>query len=317
MGTKFTPKGQPNQYNESEKPQTSSTADTIDIDPESNRKIDFPDSKLNATADEQQAMAYVRALMHEASHAYRAMKGLHGSGLAGQIADEKNTRLLERKMLGQIAKATPSKGIKAEAADYIARIGSGVLQNKDVARSLVSGDGITYLEKYYVDEALGPLLAAYEGDTSSAVAVLAGLKHPSLVSPKTAAAFHDALLALIPEASLPQSKGPTGPPKGPKGPEPSTRLPISPATRELLVEILSNDKTTKELTEILAQAGKFAAEEQPLLHYALLLKAYEAKVSLKAEHEKASAHSGTDEANDLLDALAEKYLGRVKPYEAL
>jgi len=313
-GTMFIPAGELYQWRYGEEATARRDLDIIHIDPSSNPKMQNPDPSSKASGEEQLAMAVVGALVHETAHAYRHVSKVVGSGMSGFIADEKATRLKERDVLKQISKASASKGIQEEASTYIKTIGTG-LSDRAVALSITSGDHLTYLEKYYVEQAIGLFSGKFEASDQKAVPGLDKLEHPSVVTSKTLDSFKrrvGKLMNDLPterEFIVDKVKG-----------DPEVRtIPalISEQGRTLLRDVLSGHNSFKDLTDAMEKGKKLSSAERSLLFYVILLESYAIKGALKAEHEQSTLDPKSKEHRTFCDQLARKYLGRIQPYDGL
>ncbi len=320
--------------------------DVIFIDPGAYPKISFADPAAKATADEQRAVAFVRALIHESIHAYRHVTGATGTGLSGALTEERTTRLYERAVVKEIGDHSKSAGVKSEADASIAQyVGTGKLSDVEVALSLVSGDRVTYLEKYYLDKATRLLDEKYETSRSD-LPELERLDDPTTVSLDSADPMAKNVEDLLGDLSkvkpapkeeapppedttqpetTPPSKGRAQPRKKaaktakpkPKKKEPPPWV-LGGGTKADLTTLLESFQSLDKLTSAAKSAKKLAhKEERALYFYVLLLKTREISVALGDAHEKSTLDTKSKEYRAFCDELAEKYFGVEKAYDSL
>jgi hypothetical protein len=329
-GSMFVTAGTPFPSHGPSGPAMHSIADTdiIFIDPSSDPKINYPDPASTATDDEQLAVAFVRVLLHEAAHAYRHIKGRGGTGLSGFLTDEKKTRLAERRMLKEIYNATGSAGVEEEIKDQVKRHGGmGDVTNLDVALSVVSGDHVTYLEKYHLDAAIESLYAKHSASRTDLVRGLSGLGDPDTLTLKNATAMKQSFKDLLDVVSKPKPapvEVTPDPPKDtakdtlkkdpPKKKEPPAWI-LGKGDKATLTALADDFKSLDELTAAVKAAGKLSAEAQALFYYVILMRATELRLELAAEHDKSTLDVKSKAYKKFCNDLAKKYLGLDKPYD--
>jgi hypothetical protein len=317
------------------------TEDMILIDASSSKKMFAYDDPAIAGLDEQRAVAFAEVLIHEAVHAYRRVLGLGGAGLKGFIKEERDTRLGARSVLLEVAKATKNKTIASEARAAADAAIAGGNTMAAVARSLASGDRVTYLEKFYLGRALDLLLPKYKPEGTDVEETLSG---PPPTWPELGDVEHlkKYLVAELVTLSSPKPKpeepsvapspefardaGSTGTKKSAPPPEkkapPKKKTPppwlLGASDKAALESLVVGEHT---LAELLTLEGKLAtvkgASERALYYYALIFRVREIFLRLADEHAKATLAPSSPAYAKLCTELALKYLGLKKAYDPL
>jgi hypothetical protein len=298
--------------------------DVIMLDYGVNRRMLERDPSQAASEDEQIAVAFVEALVHEAVHALRRASKLTKGGLKGSMEEELATRKKSSDILKEIQSGSSQKGIQQQAEGYIQDIGADSLTLKQVALSKVSGDKITYLESYYVDSATSEFFERYSNSKRDSIPELADLDHPSAVTSGVADEHLGKLRSLIEKHSerreilIDRDVSMTGvePPLRVK-----TLPPLPPVLNAhdvfRLSVLLAQTETLKDLVKEATSVKKFSPAGLALFYHVLLLKTSLIKESLQQEHQDSGLDPASKDYEKFCNELARKYLGETKPYDKL
>ena len=354
-GSMFVPKGQPFptlthfgfNTNPSVEVTERASKDLIFIDPSARPKINYPDTSSSAGADEQRAVAFADVLIHETIHAFRHAQGLSQGGLKGALTEELQTRLGTRKVLQELEKTTKNKDVASEAHAAAGAVTAGGVTLRDVAQSLVSGDSVTYLEKFYLDEATSVFLSGYAPEQTPAEHALGALWPPTSATLQRMPDIRSDFAKALGDLSTPKPKPPppapsppvtaappagsvtkTPPAKAPSAKRPAPKAPpakkVAPAwllgggdKRKL--EALMNDRLTLADLRIAERAARKLKgdAERALFYYVLLVRTRELAVTLAHEHEQATAAPGSKASTKLCTELAARLLGIKGAYNGL
>jgi hypothetical protein len=121
--------------------------DYIYIDAAHEKLLTYPPSPEIGLA------AYVSHYAHETAHAYRNALGVGGTTLNTHLDDEVETRKLEIKVLDQSVKATSQAARKKAFTEQSAKTKAQGLTRLRAGMSVVSGDEVSYLEKFHIGAA--------------------------------------------------------------------------------------------------------------------------------------------------------------------
>jgi uncharacterized protein DUF4157 len=322
-GMKFVPAGVPYRGSRDGKA-TAEELDVIMLDTSVNPRMRERDPLQPASEDEQVAVAFVDALVHEAVHAFRRVSKLSKGGLKGSIEEERATRKKSSAILKQISAGSAQKGIKEQAEGYIQDIAADTLTLKQVALSMVSGDEITYLESYYVDSAFGQFFEKYSNSKRDSIPELADLDDPSQVTSGGADEHASKLLSLIERHSEPREilvdrdasmTGVEPPLRVKKLPPLSPRFNAHDVFR--LTVLLAQTENLKDLASEATKVKKFSPAGLAVFYHVLLVKTSLIRERLKQEHKDSGLDPTSKDHEKLCNELARKFLGETKPYDKL
>jgi uncharacterized protein DUF4157 len=322
-GTKFVPAGAPYKVDPTGNAMTEGN-DVILLDTGVNPRMEKADPLRQASEDEQVAVAFVDALVHEAVHAFRRASKLTTGGLKGSMEEELATRKKSSAILKGIQSGSSEKGIQDEAEGYIKDIGADTLTLKQVALSMVSGDEITYLESYYVDSAFGQFFEKYSNSKRDSIPELADLDDPSQVTSGGADEHASKLLSLIERHSEPREilvdrdasmTGVEPPLRVKKLPPLSPRFNAHDVFR--LTVLLAQTENLKDLASEATKVKKFSPAGLAVFYHVLLVKTSLIRERLKQEHKDSGLDPTSKDHEKLCNELARKFLGETKPYDKL
>ena len=320
MGSKFVRAGMPFQTRRGEKAITDS-GDVMMIDQGGNPLMSGANPKLT---DEQVAVAFVDALVHETVHAFRRVSKLTKPGLKGSIEEELETRKKSGAILTDIASGSPKNAIKQEAERYIKAIQADTRSMKQVGLSIVSGDGITYVESFFVDVAFREFFDGYAKSKPDLIPGLTDLDHPSAVTPGAADDHAQKVRELIEKFSEPRDilvdRAPSVSDEL-KGVDPSPRVKTLPRILNVaesirVLDLIDRTMSLKDLSKEAKDITKLSPAGRAVFFHALLLKTSLIKATLKQEHEDGPDSTSKD-YEALCNELAKKFLGETKPYDQL
>ncbi|HEY7186786.1 MAG TPA: DUF4157 domain-containing protein [Vicinamibacterales bacterium] len=314
-GSKFIRAGTPFQISRTEQATTVSS-DVLMIDPTGNPLMSGADPSLT---DEQVAVAFVDALVHETVHAFRRVSTLTKPGLKGSIEEELETRKKSGAILTDIASGS-SKKIQQEAAGYIKGIQANTQSMKQVGLSIAS-DGLTYVEGFFVDAAFREFFKGYANSKPDLIPGLNKLDHPSTVSPGAAADQAQKLRELIEPRDVIVDRD-TSLREEMQGVQPRPTVKTIPprilGVSELVrvLDLIDRTASLKDLTKEAKDTAKLSPAGLAVFFHVLLLKTSLIKETLKQEHE-----DGPDVTDKTYEAfcngLATTFLGENKPYDQL
>jgi len=319
-GSKFVRAGMPFQTARTEKA-TIESSDVLMIDETVNPLMSGTDPSLT---DEQVAVAFVDALVHETVHAFRRVSNLTKAGLKGSIQEELETRKKSGAILTDIASRSPKKTIKQEAEGYIKAIQADTRSLKQVGLSIVSGDGITYVESFFIDLALREFFEGYAKSKPDLIPGLTDLDHPSSVTPGAAADHAQKVRELIEKFSEPRDilvdRAPSVSDEL-KGADPSPRLKTLPrilgvAESIRVLDLIDRTATLKDLGKEAKDITRLSPAGRAVFFHVLLLKTSLIKATLKQEHED-GPNSADKDYETFCNGLATTFLGETSPYDQL
>jgi hypothetical protein len=299
-GTEFLTRGTPFQWKEE---------DAVQVAPHSNIIfIDFPRSGNLFGSEPEQIAAFVSAIIHESNHAYDSIKTISGGGLAGELEEEQRTRKGEMKGMEQIKARAKDRDLIKEADKRIKQIGEGGLTKRKIAEDLVSGGKATYLESYYITQAIGEFTSQKERLAEkpgmSVSRVVTDLSHLETFTDRDFERYTYNTQSVILFSSPKTTR--------PSGDSPGTHSPIRRGNDLLLLDILDRPYTLQQLAEL--KPPRFTDEESFVYYHILLLKVYQIKIQVaKAWEEFAKAPDPTKRAKTI-ERNARESLGRSRGY---
>jgi len=319
-GMKFVPAGVPFRTTTTEKMATEG-GDVIMIDESVNPRMTAADPSFT---DEQVAVAFVDALVHEAVHAFRRVSKLTKGGLKGSIEEEFETRKKSAAILTEISTGSSQK-VKQEAEGYIKAIQADTRSLKQVALSIVSGDEITYLESFFVDSAFRQFFEKYAKSKPDLLPGLTDFDHPSAVTPGTADVHVQKVRELIEKFSEPRDvlidRLPSSLEES-RGVEPPLQVKTLPPLLKVaesvrLLDLLDRTGSLKDLSNESNDVKKFSPAGLAVFFHILLVKTSLIKESLKQEHQNSGLDVTSKDYEEFCNGLARKFLGETKPYDQL
>jgi len=289
-GTKFVPKGTEFQWKEELPVRVDEDTDTI--------FIDFYRPFIGGSAAEQ-TTTFVGGIVHEAIHAHNLrVTGTKPAGLPGHLREEKRTRETEIKALEEIIAKTKDLSLKSSLKEEVAKIRQSGLTDRAIAESMPSAGGATYLEAFYISQAVH----TFRDRADKARATVKKQNHTGfdalaeiLDLDETSMVVYSMNAALMVQWNQP---------------------PIRSSAAAKLVTLLNADRNLKQLTGT-SPSGLNSAERL-MLHHILLLKAYRIKLDVKREWDEfENTPAGGQDRDVFLQRIARDYLGQPNAYSRL
>jgi uncharacterized protein DUF4157 len=322
MGSKFVRAGIPFQTRKGEKATTDS-GDVMMIDQSDQTGNPLMSGADTSLTDQQVAVAFVDALVHETVHAFRRVSKLTKPGLKGSIEEELETRKKSGAILTDIASRSKDP-IKQEAQRYIKAIQADTRSMKQVGLSMVSGDGITYVESFFVDAAFREFFDGYAKSKPDLIPGLTDLDHPSAVTPGAADDHAQKVRELIERFSEPRDvlvdRAPSVSDEL-KGVDPSPRVKTLPRILNVaesirVLDLIDRTMSLKDLGKEAKDVTKLSPAGRAVFFHVLLVKTSLIKATLRQEHEDGPDGTSKD-FEAFCNELAKTFLGETRPYDQL
>ncbi|MDJ0752127.1 MAG: DUF4157 domain-containing protein [Ardenticatenaceae bacterium] len=246
--------------------------------------------------NEQQITTFAANIIHEASHAYNMrIAKVTGSGLQGLLKEESRTREAEIKALEEIKANTTDPALIAELDNQLNEIRTGGLTERKVAESVKSGGDLTYLESYYVMQAINRFTdrreEAREAVKKSGHDGFQGLANLKEFDEFNVQVYRYNVVFMIL----------------------NNKPPIRDSKVAKIEEFLGSKPTLKQLTD--ANSSGLNEGEKLMFNHVLLLEASVIEKAIQQDWEGFDPDSGN--AADMRAHIAAKYLGRPDVYESL
>jgi len=265
-----------------------------------------------------QTMAFVRVVVHEAAHAYRHIRSRVGAGLRGVLQDERQTRILESRMMAQVEQRAQG-ALLQEARQQRQLVGSTLI--RETAQDIVSGSGVSYVENYHINQTFRAVYPNYEQakrtDGARQIRGFSNLRSIEELGSRDYNTYRDAVRQMItnnsrrpPPTSRTTSDGPTSTPVEPQPSPPPT---ISSTASTTLLQLLNSSPNLAQLASRRPQG--LSDGETALFYYIVLLKIHHVKFRIAEEHRRNRRLTrGSPQHRQFLDRIARDYLGRPNAY---
>lgn len=287
-GTKFVPAGVSFAYMKEDKTKYLSEDKDLIF-------IDYKDPFIWGS-DPQQTVLFASGIIHEATHAYNTrITKVVRSGLRGLLQEEKRTRETEIKSLEEIKANTADHALLVELDKQIKDIRKKGLTERKVAESVKSGGSFTYLEHFFLKQAID----RFRGRRHKAWEAAKKAGHQGFQGVVSLRDF-DEINLLIYRYNVVQMVL-------------SNQPPIRSSKVPKIMEFLGANPNLMQLTD--ASDSGLNDGEKLMLNHVLLLEAYAIE---KAIREEWKAHESTSkDPNAVRKRIATKYLGRPNVYATL
>jgi hypothetical protein len=309
-GTKFVPANTPYQSSPEgpvQIPGLTAPADSHTI------FIDFYKSEIafySGATGPQQIAIFVRNLIHETAHVFNLVNRITTTGLTGALEEEQRTRKTELKGLEEIRRATKNPDLGKELSTRIAEAKAGPLTLAAIAEDLTQEGTETYLESYYLGQAVNSLTS--KRDAAREKVERAGLTGFGGLAPIEELSDFDFMIYNLNATFLINANARGFSAERDKS---GVKLPITNAHRLMLLKLLDPSLTLKQVTDV-ADTGLNDAEKL-MLYHVQLIQAYRVKTLVAREWAAFAKNPSPPASSAVADDNAKKYLGRPGAYAAL